>query len=126
MKTSGQFSRLIRIRLTVFIGLLFFARTGFSAPFIVGNGPDSTTIETYDFATGGPAVASFSPTGASIDGRGRGVEVVGDTVYYTAISGDIHVAPYNKGLGGAGYRRTSQPKDRLSQHRGQWHSGYRL
>ena len=54
MKTFGLFSRLLPIGLAVFVGSFLFARTGFGAQFIVGNAADSTTIVTYDFATGGP------------------------------------------------------------------------
>jgi uncharacterized repeat protein (TIGR01451 family)/fimbrial isopeptide formation D2 family protein len=71
---------------------------------VVGHEGNFSKIPTFDLATG-TTTAQFS-TGAS-DSRGRGVEVVSGlscwnttVVYYTSISGDIHVAPYAGGSGG--------------------------
>src|ERR1035437_3163409 len=100
MKTLGRFSRFTDIALTALTGLVFLAGTSLTAEIIVGHAGNRSTIETYNFATGGPAIASFMTTGASTDDRGRGVEVVGNLVYYTAVTGGIHVAPYNNGSGG--------------------------
>ena len=65
-------------------------------PIIVGYVPDATEIATYDFTVG--KIASFIT-----DGRfgGRGLEVVGNTVYYSGLDNSgIHLAPYNQGSGG--------------------------
>jgi hypothetical protein len=43
-------------------------------------------ITTYDF-TGGAVVGTFIPTGAFDANNGRGVEVIGNLVYYTELSG---------------------------------------
>ena len=106
MKKLSQFSQLIGIALTAFVGWLFCSGTSFASPFIVGNVCCvGSTIKTYDYATG-KLIASFTPTN---DFNGRGVEVIGNTVYYTG-SGerepgapnlhDIYLAPFNGGLGG--------------------------
>jgi uncharacterized repeat protein (TIGR01451 family) len=75
-----------------------------TCPFIAGHAGNFSTIPTFDFGTG-TTTAQFV-TGAS-DDRGRGMEVVSGlacwnttVVYYTSISGDIHVAPYAGGSGG--------------------------
>lgn len=69
-----------------------------------------TMITTYDFSTGA-TVGSFIPTGASPDGNGRGVQVLGNIIYYTELdftppsdfgpTDFIRIAPYNGGAGGA-------------------------
>lgn len=86
-------------QLVSFSLLLVFAGTSFAGTIVVGY-TGSGIIATEDFATG-REIASFVPDGSLIDSRGRAVEVVGNTVYYASVSGGIHVAPYNNGLGGA-------------------------
>jgi hypothetical protein len=90
--------RVIQIAIILLYSLLT-VESGLAGPMIVGH-TGNGVIATFDFATGGPATASFVPTGA--DTTGSGVEVVGNTVYYTTLlfAGGIHVAPYNGGLGG--------------------------
>jgi hypothetical protein len=66
-----------------------------------GNGP----IQTWRFSTGGDPFASFEPTGATASNSGRGIAIVGNTLYYTeleagGVSTVIHVVPFNGGLGG--------------------------
>jgi hypothetical protein len=107
MKTLGPFCRFIGIIvLTTLMGSLYCGEIGFANPIIVGNVPAiGSTIETYDYSTG-KLIASFTP---DHDFNGRGVEVVGNTVFYTG-SGergpgppnlhDIYFAPFNGGLGG--------------------------
>jgi hypothetical protein len=102
MKTLGRIVRLTGIALAALIGSLSLAGTSFAAdPLIVGYAPYSPNmpIITVDFATG-LVTASFVPQYASYDGRG--LEVVGNTVYYTSydLPSDIHLAPYNNGAGG--------------------------
>ncbi|HEX4186684.1 MAG TPA: Ig-like domain-containing protein [Solirubrobacteraceae bacterium] len=88
-----------------------------SGPLIVGNNAagGEGPIQTYDFAAGGEPVASFVPTG-SIGNNGRGVEVIGNEVFYTELSGSsegsdgIHVAPFNGGAGGADTRTLPNPR----------------
>ncbi len=77
--------------------LLLLTQTGFADQLVIGNG--APTIETFNYTTGA-LVGSFFPDGGLIDGRGRAVEVIGNTVYYAAVSGDIHLAPFNGGAGG--------------------------
>jgi hypothetical protein len=84
------------------------------APLIVGNFAGTPAqpfgtgpIATYDFSSGA-LVNSFVPDGAATSLFGRGVQVVGNSVYYTEVgttsssnSTDfIRVAPFNNGLGG--------------------------
>lgn len=92
-----RFTRIVALALS---GCSLLGGAGFAAPVIVGHSGGNGSIVTFDFATGGTPLASFLTTGASIDSRGRAVEVIGNIVYYAAVSGDIHLAPYNGGLGG--------------------------
>lgn len=126
MKTFDRFSRFTGIALTALIGLLFFAGTSFATPtpttpprirptprprpgpIIVGHTGTFGVMVTYNFATGGTATASFVPGGAYRSGRG--VQVIGNTVYYTGITGDIHLAPYNNGLGGPDFAVFPNPR----------------
>src|SRR4029077_7985412 len=98
MKTLGRFFWFTGIVLTGFIWLLSFAGTSFAGPIIAGSAPSPNVIATYDFSSG-LQIGSFVPDGLYYDGRG--VEVVGNTVFYTASSGflgyDIHLAPFNNG-----------------------------
>jgi hypothetical protein len=74
-----------------------------------GNGP----IVTVDCTTH-TFVNSFIPDNAKIgSNNGRGVEVLGNFVYYTELGGGgfgatdaIHVAPFNNGAGGLTSRRS--------------------
>src|SRR5260370_32530494 len=62
-----------------------------------GGGP----INTYDF-TGGAIVGSFVPTGAFDNNNGRGIEIIGNKVYYTELTDEsgpsdfIRIAPLNR------------------------------
>ena len=87
---------------------LFFPGMCLAGPIIVGH-TGGGSVATLDFATGNES-ASFTTDGAAIDSRGRAVEVVGGTVYYAAISGDIHLAPYNNGLGGSDLGTIPNPR----------------
>jgi hypothetical protein len=76
-----------------------------------GNG----VIETVDLTTG-TVVNSFIPDQAKIDSNnGRGVEVLGNYVYYTELtngfgpSNGIYVAPYNNGAGGSDIKSFANP-----------------
>ena len=70
---------------------------GISQDFVGGG------IQTYDFGNGGTLVNFLTPTGAGRSiGRGFGVEVVGNKIFYTGevgflITDVIHVAGYNGG-----------------------------
>ena len=55
----------------------------------LGNGP----IMTYDFAVPGDPRQSFVPEGASGSNNGRGLEVIGDEVFYTELTGPYGVGP---------------------------------
>lgn len=92
-----------------------WAATAQAGPLIVGNNVSAGQgqegfgpISAWDFATGGPPVASFVPTGATNRSAGRGVQVVGNRVYYTEVvvgsvevTDFIRIAPFNDGAGGA-------------------------
>jgi len=77
-----------------------------------GNGP----IVTVDLTTN-TIVNSFIPDDAKIgSNNGRGVEVLGNFVYYTELGGGgfgatdaIHVAPFNNGAGGADIKTFANP-----------------
>jgi hypothetical protein len=100
---------------------LFATTTAQAGPLITcnqaaqGGGP----ITTYDFS-GGATVASFVPTGALPNGNGRGVQVLGNNIYYTELvftppsffgpTDVIHIAPYNGGAGGADTRTIPNPR----------------
>jgi hypothetical protein len=85
-------------------------------PVIVGNTAafGSGPIVTFAFPSGS-TVGSFTPTGA-LGNNPRGVAVLGNELYYTALSGDfgatdaIHVAPFNGGAGGADTRTLPNPR----------------
>lgn len=77
------------------------------------------TIQTNNFGAGGTFVGSFLPTGASPFGTGRGVEVAGNRIYYTEVTGGvflpgptdfIRIAPYNGGAGGADIGSLANPR----------------
>jgi hypothetical protein len=76
-----------------------------------GGGP----ITTYDF-TGGAVLGSFVPTGASDSNNGRGVEVIGNNIYYTELTDMfgptdfIRIAPFNGGAGGADIGTLPNPR----------------
>ncbi|HEV2201437.1 MAG TPA: hypothetical protein VGR73_16585 [Bryobacteraceae bacterium] len=78
----------------------------------VGNGP----IQTNDFGGGGVLVNSFLPTGSFDSNNGRGVEVVGNNIYYTELSevfgptDSIRIAPFNNGAGGADIGALPNPR----------------
>ena len=84
---------------------------------VIGNnaGSGGGPINTYNFATG-TTVGSFVPTGAGDFNNGRGVEVVGDKVYYTELSllccatDVIRIAPFNGGAGGADIGSLPNPR----------------
>ena len=76
-----------------------------------GNGP----ISTVDITTG-TFVNSFIPDQAAIDSNnGRAVEVLGNFVYYTELTGGfgastgIFVAPFNNGAGGTDIKSFANP-----------------
>jgi hypothetical protein len=75
----------------------------------------STPINTYDF-TSGALVGSFVPTGAFDLNDGRGVEVIGNKVYYTELTDQegptdfIRIAPFNGGAGGADIGTLPNPR----------------
>ena len=76
-----------------------------------GGGP----ITTYDF-NGGAIVGSFVPTGGFTGQNGRGVEVIGNKVYYTELTlpnaptDFIRIAPFNGGAGGADIGTLPNPR----------------
>jgi hypothetical protein len=84
-----------------------------------GNSVPPTMITTYDFSTGA-TVGTFIPTGAFPDGNGRGVQVLGNNIYYTELNFtlpslfgptiSIEIAPYNGGAGGADTRTIPNPR----------------
>jgi len=85
--------------------------TGNNAAF--NNGP----IQTNNFGAGGTLVGSFVPDGAKVDSNnGRGVEVIGNKVFYTELSGGggptdkIRIAPFNGGAGGADTGSVPNPR----------------
>jgi len=97
-----------------------WAATAQAQPTITCNDASATNdgaITTWDF-TGGAVVGSFVPTGAMIgDANGRGVEVIGNKVYYTEVDTDggyatdfIRIAPYNGGAGGADIGTLPNPR----------------
>jgi hypothetical protein len=82
-----------------------------ATPLIIGNNAafGGGPISTYDYTPStGTLLISFVPDGAadSNNGRGVAVDVAGNVVYYTELTGGfgptdaIHVAPYNGGAGG--------------------------
>jgi hypothetical protein len=95
--------------------------TAQAAPLITCNqfGLGGESINTYDFSTGA-TVGSFIPTGAMGNGNGRGVQVLGNNIYYTELNftppaffgptNAIEIAPYNGGAGGADTRTIPNPR----------------
>ena len=78
----------------------------------------SDLIQTNSFG-GGTLVNSFLPDGAKPFGTGRGVEIVGNKIYYTEATGSaflpgptdsIRIAPYNQGAGGADITTIPNPR----------------
>lgn len=111
MNACGRVLQFTAITLTGLIGSLFLPQTSIAGPIIVAQTENGSIVATFDFATGNQ-IASFV-TDAGTNARGRAVEVVGNTVYYaTAFStpGDIHLAPYNSGLGGSDFATFSNPR----------------
>ena len=79
---------------------------------------NDSTIQTNSFG-GGTLVNSFLPDGAKPFGTGRGVEIVGNKIYYTEATGSaflpgptnsIRIAPYNQGAGGADITTIPNPR----------------
>lgn len=112
----------LTVAFTVVVAL--WAATAQAQPLITCNQAGNVSappgpITTYDF-TGGAVVGSFIPTGAgpTNNGNGRGVEVIGNNVYYTELIGDggfgptpsIEIAPFNDGAGGADIRTLPNPR----------------
>ena len=89
-----------------------------------GGGP----ISTFDSTTGA-TVASFVPTGAFDSNNGRGVQVIGNNVYYTELSNKlgptdfIRVAPYNDGAGGPDIRTLPNPRPGVGIQELAYHNG---
>ncbi len=112
MKASG----LLAMAFTLIVAL--WAATAQAQPLITcnnaalnGGGP----ITTYDF-NGGAVVGSFVPTGAFDEQNGRGIEIIGNRVYYTELTDQfgatdfIRIAPFNGGAGGADIGTLPNPR----------------
>jgi hypothetical protein len=116
MRTLHRFPRFTGMPLTLLVSLLFLTEISFAGTIVVGYAPNGTggpvgdSVTTFDFATG-QQIASFMTDGGLCK-CGRGLEVVGNTVYYTDLSGSqgIHLAPYNQGLGGHDFQLFPNPR----------------
>ena len=117
LKTSYQlFYFHAKTTFLVVVTSMSFASYTLAGPLFVGNVCCvGSTIKTYDYATG-VLIASFTPDN---DFNGRGVEVIGNAIYYTG-SGersfgapnlhDIYIAPFNGGSGGHDIGIISSPR----------------
>src|SRR5260221_7487672 len=117
MKRNSAVKAIGRLAVAFTLVVALWAATAQAQPLIScnnaaldGGGP----ITTYDF-TGGAIVGSFVPTGAFDEQNGRGIEVIGNKVYYTELSDQsgptdfIRIAPFNGGGGGAENEKAPHP-----------------
>jgi hypothetical protein len=122
MKASFALKRIGRLAPAfALIATLCASTTAQAQPLITCNqfGLGGQSINTYDFSTGA-IVGSFIPTGATGNGNGRGVEVLGNNIYYTELNftppgffgptNSIEIAPFNGGAGGADVRTIPNPR----------------
>jgi len=89
-----------KLSLAVAVSILGLALVapGASAVIVWGNNASfgNVTIEAFDLDTGALMQQFLVPNPVAVDGNGRGIAVVGTTIYYTvANSGDIYITDSN-------------------------------